>query len=240
MSDPIKDAYKAEAKTRRKSNGAKRKHTGDPLPGLNVHELIEERNWMALAGLGLIGVGLLYVVFHVLNITFALWAWIMVAGGAWMFLDAWQDYDAAGRIWTGKTRNRAMFGLFIGLIGLFNALRIDWGGLLLLGAGGWLDVYRRGAGRARPAQLHSFVEYMACADHRDRRSHALQAQPPRLNRRLIQPVFSPLRDERIPYPTGVRSLVFPFPAPQPCCLAIRQESDHAYYIRFCVARIENG
>jgi hypothetical protein len=145
MSDPIKDAYKAEAKTRRKSNGAKRKHTGDPLPGLNVHELIEERNWMALAGLGLIGVGLLYVVFHVLNITFALWAWIMVAGGAWMFLDAWQDYDAAGRIWTGKTRNRAMFGLFIGLIGLFNALRIDWGGLLLLGAGGWLgyDTWKR-------------------------------------------------------------------------------------------------
>lgn len=145
MSDPIKDTYKAEAKTRRKSNGAKRKNTGDPLPGLNIQELIEERNWMALAGLGLIGVGLLYVVFHVLNITFALWAWIMVIGGAWFVYDAWKDYEAAGRIWAGKTRNRMMFGMLVMLIGLFNALRIDWGGLLLLGAGGWLgyDTWKR-------------------------------------------------------------------------------------------------
>jgi hypothetical protein len=138
MSDPFKNATKTDPKPKRTPNGAKRKNSGDPLPGLNIRDLIEERNWMALVGLGLIGVGLLYVVFHVLNITFALWAWLMVAGGAWMFLDAWQDYDAAGRIWTGKARNRAMFGLLIGLIGLFNALRIDWGGLLLLGAGGWL------------------------------------------------------------------------------------------------------
>jgi hypothetical protein len=138
MSDPFKNAYKAKAKPKRKSNGTKRKNSSDPLPGLNINELIEERNWTALVGLGLIGVGLVYVVFHVLNISFALWAWLMVAGGAWLTYDAWQDYDAAGRIWAGKTRNRMIAGVLIVLVGLFNALRIPWGGLLLLGAGGWL------------------------------------------------------------------------------------------------------
>jgi hypothetical protein len=138
MSDPFRNAYKAEAKPKRKNNGSKRKNSADPLPGLSIHELIEERNWMALAGLGLIGVGLVYLVSHVLNISFALWAWLMFAGGVWFVYDAWQDYEAAGRIWTGKTRNRMIFGLVVGLVGLFNALRIDWGGVLLLGAGGWL------------------------------------------------------------------------------------------------------
>ena len=39
---------------------------------------------LGIIGLGLIGVGLVYVVFHVLNISFALWAWLMLAGGAWL------------------------------------------------------------------------------------------------------------------------------------------------------------
>jgi hypothetical protein len=132
------DPYKVEAKPKRKSNGSKHKNNGDPLPGLNINELIEERNWTALVGLGLIGVGLVYVVFHVLNISFALWAWLMLAGGAWLAYDAWKDFDASGRVWAGKARNRMIAGVLIALVGLLNALRIDWGGLLLLGAGGWL------------------------------------------------------------------------------------------------------
>jgi hypothetical protein len=134
MSDP----YKAEAKPKRKTNGTKRKHSADPLPGLNIHELVEERNWTALAGLGLIGLGLLYIVLDVLNIHFVLWAWLLLAAGGWLTFDAWQKYNDSGRLWTSTTRNRMMVGVLVALIGLLNALQIDWSGLLLLGAGGWL------------------------------------------------------------------------------------------------------
>jgi hypothetical protein len=138
MNDPFRNATQDAAKPKRKSNGTKRKNTGDPLPGLDIRELIDERNWTALAGLGLIGLGLLYIVLDVLNIHFVLWAWLLLAAGGWLTFDAWQKYNASGRLWTGTTRNRMMVGVLIMLIGLFNALRIDWGGLLLLGAGGWL------------------------------------------------------------------------------------------------------
>jgi hypothetical protein len=138
MSDPFRNAYKDDVKPKRKINGTRRKNTGDPLPGLDIRELLEERNWTALAGLGLIGLGVLYIVLDVLNIHFVLWAWLLLAAGGWLTFDAWQKYNATGRQWTGITRNRMMIGVLVMLIGLFNALQIDWGGLLLLGAGGWL------------------------------------------------------------------------------------------------------
>ncbi len=136
------DQYEAEperkSKPKSKTNGTKRKNTADPLPGLDLRELIEEHNWTALAGLSLIGVGLVYIVFHVLNISFALWAWMMLAAGAWLTYDAWQKYNASGQTWTGNTRNRMMAGVLIALLGLLGTLHINWWSVMLLGTGGWL------------------------------------------------------------------------------------------------------
>jgi hypothetical protein len=139
--------------------GQKRKNTDDPLPGINIRELIEERNWTALAGLGLIGLGLLYVAADVLNISFALGAWMLLAAGGWLMFDAWQKYDAAGRLWVGNTRNRMFGGAVIALVGLLGAMHINWWGLMLLGTGGWLgyDTWKKydAAGRVWTAHTRN-------------------------------------------------------------------------------------
>jgi len=125
-------------KAKNGANGSGKRPRNDPLPGLNVRELVEERNWSALAGLGLITLGALYVVADVLNLNFVLWAWMLMGAGGWLMVDAWQKYQSAGKEWVGSTRNRLLFGGLIALVGLFGTLRIDWWALLLMGAGGWL------------------------------------------------------------------------------------------------------
>jgi hypothetical protein len=137
MSEQLKDSGPIY-EMKKKPDGHKKRKSSDPLPGVNIRELVEERNWTALAGLALIGLGLVYIVMDVLNISFALWAWMLLAAGAWLTFDAWQKYDAAGRQWVGNTRNRMMAGAVIALIGLMGAMHINWWGVLLLGTGGWL------------------------------------------------------------------------------------------------------
>lgn len=154
MSEKLNDSgatYEAEPipVELRKSNGSdprqKRKNTGDPLPGINIRELVDERNWTALAGLALIGLGALYIIQRTLNLDFVLWAWMLLAAGGWLMADAWQKYRAAGQRWVGHTRNRMVGGAVTALVGLLGTLHISWSGLSLLGFGAWLgyDAWRK-------------------------------------------------------------------------------------------------
>jgi len=109
-----------------------------PIPGINVRELYEERNWTALAGLGLIAVGLLFVVQDVLGIHFDLWALALIGIGGWLMVDGWQDYTERGKKWTDRSRARMTGGVVIALIGLLAAFDLNGWGLLLMGIGGAL------------------------------------------------------------------------------------------------------
>jgi hypothetical protein len=120
------------------SRKQKRKNGRDPLPGVSLRELLAERNWTALAGLGLIALGVLWIVANFLNIHFALWAWVMMALGGGLMFDAWQTYSAAGRVWIENTRNRMLGGGVIALVGLMGALNLSWWAVMLLVIAGWL------------------------------------------------------------------------------------------------------
>ena len=120
------------------ANGRKRKPDSRPLPGLDIRELVAERNWTALAGLGLIGVGILYLLQGWIGIDLNLWSLAMVGIGGWLMFDGYQKYAAAGQTWVGTSRNRLMAGAVVASIGLVSILNLSWWGLMLLGVGGWL------------------------------------------------------------------------------------------------------
>jgi len=116
-----------------------------PLPGINISELVAERNWTALAGLGLIGVGILYVLQDALDIQFNLWSLLLLLIGGGLMVDAWRTYDTAGNTWVENTRNRMIGGALIALVGLVGIMDFGWWGLMLLVIAGWLgyDSYQR-------------------------------------------------------------------------------------------------
>lgn len=122
----------------RRANGRQRKTDGRPLPGLDVRELVEERNWTALAGLGLLGIGILYLLQGWIGIDLNLWSLAMVGIGGWLMFDGYQQYTAAGQNWVGTSRNRLLAGGVVTSIGLVSILNLSWWGLMLLGVGGWL------------------------------------------------------------------------------------------------------
>jgi hypothetical protein len=139
MTEEINGIPEIEAKPKR-TNGhdpRKSKHN-DPLPGISIRELYEERNWTALAGLGLLGVGLLYLFGDLFNISINLWALSLLGIGGFLMLDGWQKYQAAGERWVENSRNRVFGGGVIALVGLMGTLHLNWWGLLLIGAAGWL------------------------------------------------------------------------------------------------------
>jgi hypothetical protein len=127
-----------------KRNGSRPASKSD-LPGINIRELYEERNWTALAGLALVGVGVLFLLQDMLGISLNLWSLAMLGIGGWLMVDAWQKYDAAGRAWVGNTRNRMLGGGLIAMVGLVSIMNLSWWGLMLLGVGGWLayDTWQR-------------------------------------------------------------------------------------------------
>ncbi len=126
----------------RESNGprkTKRKRaSGGRVPGLDLRELIQERNWAALAGLGLIGLALLMIVQRSLGLSFNLWSLLLLGIGGWIVYDTLQIFRQQGRTWTAHTRNRMLAGGLVVLIALMGMLAINWWGLLLLVVGGWL------------------------------------------------------------------------------------------------------
>ncbi|MCD4685259.1 MAG: hypothetical protein K8S97_04920 [Anaerolineae bacterium] len=111
---------------------------GRMIPDINVRELIEERNWAALIGLSLIGVGLLYALQGLLGFSFNLWSLLMLGLGGWLAYDGWQTYEQQDRAWTDNVRNRLLAGGLLLVIGVMGMIDLNWWGLLLLGVGGWL------------------------------------------------------------------------------------------------------
>lgn len=123
----------------------KRETDSRPVPGLDVRELIAERNWAALAGLGLIGVALLHLLAGALDMDFNLWSLLLLGIGGWLGFDAYRTYEQQNRTWAGNTRNRLLAGGLIALIGLMGLFDINWWGLMLIAVGGWLgyDTYQK-------------------------------------------------------------------------------------------------
>jgi len=107
---------------------------GRPVPPVSVRVLLEERNWTALAGLALMGVGVLILVQDALTIRLSLWALLLLGLGGWLALDGWNRAQRA-RDWDSTARNRALFGGVMVLIGLIGLLNLNWWGLLLLALG---------------------------------------------------------------------------------------------------------
>lgn len=148
MSDEYKNsgpaAYEAEpipgekAKRANGTAGRKRKPDTRPVPGLDIRELLEEHNWTALAGLGLLGVGILYLLQGWIGIDLNLWSLATLGIGGWLIVNGYQQYTAAGQVWVGASRNRVLAGSIVAAIGLVSILDLSWWGLLLLGVGGWL------------------------------------------------------------------------------------------------------
>ncbi len=107
------------------------------LPAPNVSELIEERNWAALAGLALMALGVLYALQHLLGLRLDLWALLLMGIGGWLFYDAWQQ--SGGSPWERQpTRTRALVGAALLLAGVMSILTMNWWGMFVLGAGAWL------------------------------------------------------------------------------------------------------
>lgn len=108
------------------------------LPGINVRELIAERNWTALAGLGLIIVGILYVFGDFLGMDLNLWNVILIGIGGALMVDAWSKYQDHGRTWTQQSRSRMTGGVVIALVGLLSIFNLSGWGWFLVILGGWL------------------------------------------------------------------------------------------------------
>ncbi len=116
-----------------------------PVPPVNVRALIEERNWTALAGLALLGVGVLLAVGGLFGLSFDLWAVALTLLGGWIAANGWVRYQDAGRRWDDTARNRVAFGGLTALIGLMGLLNVGAWSAIALGAGGWLgyDTWQR-------------------------------------------------------------------------------------------------
>jgi hypothetical protein len=130
------------------------------VPSLSVRELLEERNWTALAGLALVGVGVLILLEDALTVRLSLWALLLLGLGGWLAWDGWQRQQQTGA-WDSAARNRAFFGGIIALVGLIGLLDLNWWGLLLMVLGARLGQqtwqrYQRG-GRLWTAGLRRRV-----------------------------------------------------------------------------------
>jgi len=124
---------------------APRKASEPRVPGINLRELIEDRNWTALAGLGLMAVGVLYAIDRWLGLDFNLWTVLLIVLGGWLFLDGWREYEDAGRVWVERARNRATAGGAITALGVLGLFELNTWAWLLLILAGWLvyDTWRR-------------------------------------------------------------------------------------------------
>jgi hypothetical protein len=155
MSQPYDDpgarnsAPPARPETRQRSNGHSNgpplARDSRPVPPLSLRALVEERNWTALIGLGLIGIGLLVFVGDVLHLHLRLWALLLLGLGGWLAADGWSRYERAGRVWGDTARSRALFGAVTVLVGLLSLFNLNWCGLLLIALGGKLghDTWER-------------------------------------------------------------------------------------------------
>lgn len=120
-------------------NNEPRSRDNRPIPGINVRELIEERNWAALAGLGLVVVGLLSLFGDLLDLDFNLWSAGLLAIGGWLAFDGWQRYERAGRRWSDQSRNRLVGGSLIAGVGALSIMELGgWEWFLLVIAGALL------------------------------------------------------------------------------------------------------
>lgn len=122
-----------------------------PVPPPSPRALVEERNWTALVGLGLIGVGLLILVQDMLHLHLRLWALLLLGVGGWLAADGWSRYERGGHVWDEPARSRALFGAVTALVGFIGLLDLNWWGLLLIAFGGKLghDTWRRYASGGR-------------------------------------------------------------------------------------------
>ncbi len=122
-----------------------------PVPPPSPRALVEERNWTALVGLGLIGVGLLILVQDMLHLHLRLWALLLLGVGGWLAADGWSRYERGGHVWDDTARSRALFGAVTALVGFIGLLDLNWWGLLLIAFGGKLghDTWRRYASGGR-------------------------------------------------------------------------------------------
>jgi len=135
MSNGIKEPITKE-KRKRGENGS--------LPDVNVRDLVEERNWSALAGLALIAVGVLYLVQDILGFDLNLWNLLMLGVGGWLMVQSWRAYQANGRVWIEPHRTRMIAGAAIGFVGLISAFHLaGWEWLLLAIAGALMYVARQ-------------------------------------------------------------------------------------------------
>jgi len=137
-----------------RSNGAKRakrKHGAAPdlrpVPPVSVRALVEERNWTALAGLALLGTGVLILLQDVLglHLRLNLWALMLLGLGGWLIMDGWQRHERASHTWDDIARRRVQFGALIAAIGLLGILELNWWSLLLvvIGARLGIDTWRQ-------------------------------------------------------------------------------------------------
>lgn len=126
-----------EIRQRFPGNGASRAplpRDDRPVPPLSLRDLVEERNWTALTGLGLVGVGVLILAQDALTLHLRLWALLLVGLGGWLAWDGWQRYQHVGT-WDSTARNRFLFGGITVLVGVIGLLDLNWWGLLLLTLG---------------------------------------------------------------------------------------------------------
>ena len=123
----------------------KRVANGRPVPAIDLRALIQERNWAALAGLGMIAMALLILAQRALGVHLNIWSFLLLGAGGWIVYDTIQIYEQQQRTWSDHIRNRFLVGGVILLVGLMGLLSINWWGLMLLVIGGWLgiDTYQK-------------------------------------------------------------------------------------------------
>lgn len=111
-----------------------------PLLWATVSTLVAERHRTALAGLGLIAIGVLYALGDALDLAFSLWSLLPILAGSALMVDAWRTYDTAGYTWVETRRNEMIAGALIALIGLVALIGFGWWDVMLLVIAGWLAV----------------------------------------------------------------------------------------------------
>lgn len=89
-----------------------------------------------IVGAGMVLIGLL----GVFEIDW--WGLLLLSVGIWLGVDAWQQYQAAGRTWTHRTRRRMIFGVLLGLLGLSGLVDLGSAWLLLIIVGAAVIFWR--------------------------------------------------------------------------------------------------
>lgn len=135
----------ANDRNQRVTDPPRRKLNEQRVPGINVRELIEDRNWTALAGLGLIAVAILVALDGWLGLDFEVWNLLLVVLGGALALDGWRSYEAAGRTWSERSRTRTAVGGIIVALGVLGLFELDLWSWMLLILAGWLayDTWQR-------------------------------------------------------------------------------------------------